>query len=138
MSEQINTGAYLRELLDALAANLHAQLAAHGHPEIRPSHGWVFQYIADQGSRITELAAKVGITKQSMSALVYQLEEWGYLSPQPDPADRRAQLYRLTDKGLALRQLGRGINQQFEQQWMRKLGEAQYQQFRECLRALAQ
>ncbi|WP_162910708.1 MarR family winged helix-turn-helix transcriptional regulator [Hymenobacter oligotrophus] len=138
MSDPINTGAYLRELLDALVANLHAQLAAAGHSVIRPSHGWVFQYITDEGSRVTELAAKAGITKQSMSALVYQLEEWGYLAPKPDPADRRAQLYCLTSKGTELRKLGRGINQRFEQQWAQKLGVARYQQFRECLQVLGQ
>jgi DNA-binding MarR family transcriptional regulator len=72
-----NTGAYLRELYDSMVVNLHTRLAEEGYGEISPSHGLVFQYIEEGGSRITTLAMRAGMTKQSMSALVYQLEEYG-------------------------------------------------------------
>ena len=128
-----NTGAYLRQLYDALVANLHARLAEQGYSEMTPSHGLVFQYLKEEGSRITELASQAGMTKQSMSALVYQLEEYGYLKRKHDPQDARAVLFVLSAKGKVLRKMARGFNYQFEKRWEQKLGSAQYQKFREML-----
>src|SRR5689334_3288676 len=105
-----NTGAYLRELYDSLVTNLHNRLAEEGYAEISPSHGLVFQYLEEEGSRVTTLASRAGMTKQSMSALVYQLEESGYLKRKADANDARAILFRLTTKGIALRTKAREIN----------------------------
>ena len=48
-----NTGVYLRQLYDGLVANLHQHLEEEGYGEITPSHGLVFQYLEEKGSRIT-------------------------------------------------------------------------------------
>ncbi len=133
MSTYINTGYYLKALSDKLIANLHERLEQAGYGEIRPSHGEVFQYIGPAGSRITELAAKAGVTKQSMSVVVSQLEEWGYLERREDASDKRAVLFVLTDKGRELGKIGRSINFEFEKHWQNKLGAKQYEQLRELL-----
>jgi DNA-binding MarR family transcriptional regulator len=133
-----NTGAYLRELYDSLVINLHQRLAEEGYPEITPSHGLVFQYLQGGGSRITTLAARAGMTKQSMSALVYQLEDYGYIKRKPDPEDARAILFYLTIKGQTLRTKGQDINYQFEQKWEQILGPVQYKKLREMIQKLAE
>jgi len=133
-----NTGAYLRELYDSLVANLHQHLAEQGYGEISPSHGLVFQYLEEDGSRITTLAARAGMTKQSMSALVYQLEDSGYLKRKPDPEDARAILFYLTTQGQALRTMAQNLNYQFEQKWKQTLGPEQYKTFREMIQKLAE
>ena len=132
-----NTGAYLRQLYDTLVTDLHARLAEEGYGEITPSHGLVFQYAEEEGSRITALASRAGITKQSMSALVYQLEEGGYLKRKDDPHDARAVLFILTAKGQMLKTKAQQINYQFEKKWEQKLGAAEYQKFRDMLNELA-
>ncbi|MGC3944380.1 MAG: MarR family transcriptional regulator [Chryseolinea sp.] len=132
----INTGAYLRQLYDALVSNLHKRLADEGYPEITPSHGLVFQYLKEAGSRITELAVLAGMTKQSMSALVYQLEDLGYLKRRNDPEDARAVLFVLTPKGSALKQKAQQFNYEFEKNWERTLGTVQYDKFRDYLTLL--
>ena len=132
-----NTGVYLRQLYDTLVTNLHARLAEEGYGEITPSHGLVFQYAEEEGSRITALASRAGITKQSMSALVYQLEEGGYLKRKDDPHDARAVLFILTAKGQMLKTKAQQINYQFEKKWEQKLGAAEYQKFRDMLNELA-
>jgi DNA-binding MarR family transcriptional regulator len=132
-----NTGAYLRHLYDTLVANLHARLAEEGYGHITPSHGLVFQYADQEGSRITVLASRAGMTKQSMSALVYQLEDDGYLKRKDDPGDARAVLFVLTPKGQALKSKAQQLNYQFEKRWEDVLGAAQYQKFRDMLRKLA-
>jgi DNA-binding MarR family transcriptional regulator len=133
-----NTGTYLRELYDSLVVNLHRHLAEEGYSEISPSHGLVFQYHDKRGSRITTLAARVGMTKQSMSALVYQLEDYGYLKRKLDPEDARAILFYLTPKGLALKTKAQNLNYQFEQKWQQRLGPEQYSKFRGMIQKLAE
>lgn len=128
-----NTGAYLRELYDSLVKNLHSNLAAEGFSEISPSHGLVFQYLEEEGTRITTLATRAGMTKQSMSALVYQLEEYGYLKRKGDPDDARAVLFLLTTKGQSLKARAQQINYEFEQRWEVILGPSQYLKFRDMI-----
>src|SRR5688572_26943918 len=132
-----NTGVYLRQLYDSLVTNLHQRLEEEGFGEITPSHGLVFQYMKEEGSRVTELASQAGMTKQSMSALVYQLEEHGYVKRRDDPHDARAVLFIFTMKGQALKSKAQQLNYSFEKKWEQKLGASQYQKFREMLEALA-
>lgn len=132
-----NTSAYLRDLYDSAVANLHHRLAEEGYSDITPSHGLVFQYMSDDGSRITDLAARAGMTKQSMSALVYALEDGGYLKRKPDPDDARAVLFTFTAKGAALKEKGQQINYGFERKWLQTLGKERYDEFRKMLQELS-
>jgi DNA-binding MarR family transcriptional regulator len=133
MNEYVNTGAYLRILWDELRYNLESQLKELGYDDITPSHGWIFTYTKETGSRITELAGIARITKQSMSTLVAQLEESGYVKRKPDPTDHRAWLLVLTAKGKKIKEIGQSINYSFEKKWEEKLGKQDYQQLRALL-----
>ncbi|MHB1135137.1 MAG: MarR family winged helix-turn-helix transcriptional regulator [Chloroflexota bacterium] len=62
----------------------------------------VFGNIDWNGTRLTELAASAGMTRPSMSELVDELEQAGYLERRPDPTDRRAKLIVLTRAGRRL------------------------------------
>ena len=138
MDEYTNTGVYLRILWDELRHNMEEQLEAQGYSDISPSHGWVFHNTKEEGSRITDLAAIAKITKQSMSALVAQLEGAGYVKKKTDPADKRAWLLVLTAKGKKVKEAGREINYAFEKRWEQKLGKREYAQLRELLRMLCE
>ena len=137
MEEYINTGAYLRILWDELRYNMEHQLQERGFTDVSPSHGWIFHNTKEEGSRVTELAAKAKITKQSMSALVAQLEETGYVKKKPDPTDKRAWLLVLTPKGKRVKEVGHEINFLFEKSWEQKLGKKDYSQLRQLLRRLS-
>lgn len=133
MDEYINTGAYLRVLWDELRYNMEYQLQEKGFADVSPSHGWIFHHTKEEGSRITELAAIAKITKQSMSALVAQLEKAGYVKKKIDPTDKRAWLLVLTAKGKKVKDAGHEINYLFEKKWEEKLGSKDYVQFRQLL-----
>lgn len=133
MDEHINTGAYLRILWDELRYNMEEQLEEKGFAGVSPSHGWIFHNTKEEGSRITELAAIAKITKQSMSALVAQLEQSGYVKKKMDPTDKRAWLLVLTPKGKKVKDAGHEINYLFEKKWEQKLGKKDYGQFRQLL-----
>ena len=85
-------------MVDELVARLHAA----GYHDITAAHQAVFENIDRDGSRLTTLATRSGMTHQSMSELVHALERAGYLERRPDPADGRARIIRLTSTGQAL------------------------------------
>jgi DNA-binding MarR family transcriptional regulator len=78
------------------------------HPALRPAHIQLFRFGGIDGSHTAELAVHAGMTKQSMHELITHLERNGYLVREPDPADTRARLVRLTPAG---RKLEQQINQ---------------------------
>lgn len=86
-----------RHLVEALQAHL----VAAGFDDHRVVHHNVMAHVTYEGIRLTELAARAGITKQAMSELVIDLERLGYLMRTADPDDRRAKLIGFTDKGRA-------------------------------------
>ncbi|HEX6418091.1 MAG TPA: MarR family winged helix-turn-helix transcriptional regulator [Acidimicrobiales bacterium] len=94
-----NLGVLLREPFLAFSAQVLARLRAAGHTDLRAAHLVVFQHIDPRGSRITDLAAKAQMTKPSMGYLVDHLERCGYLRRTADPADGRARIVELTDRG---------------------------------------
>jgi DNA-binding MarR family transcriptional regulator len=85
-------------MVDELVARLHAA----GYDDITAAHQAVFENIDRHGTRLTTLAARSGMAHQSMSELVHALERAGYLERRPDPADGRARIILLTEKGQAL------------------------------------
>src|ERR1043165_8047745 len=95
----MNLGILLRNPFQKLVESIHEDLAAAGFAEVRPAHGVVFQFIGKNGARLTELAAKSQLTKQSMSYLVEHLEKHGHVERFVDETDSRAWIFRLTKKG---------------------------------------
>jgi DNA-binding MarR family transcriptional regulator len=70
-----------------------------GRPILRPSHTALFPHIDRGGTRITELAKRIGITKQAVSQLVDDLEKIGVVERVADPDDQRARRVIFTDRG---------------------------------------
>src|ERR1700750_198091 len=77
-----------------------------GNADVRPTHGCVFRFVHGDGMRLTELATKAGLTKQSVGEIVDDLTDLGYIERFPDPTDKRAKLIRLTTKGLDAQRIG--------------------------------
>jgi DNA-binding MarR family transcriptional regulator len=59
----------------------------------------VFQRVARDGSRLTDLADQAQMTKQSAGVMVDQLERLGYVRRVPDPTDGRARLIMIEARG---------------------------------------
>ena len=66
---------------------------------LRGSHGRILDLIADNGSRPAALADGAWITKQAISQRVRELEERGWVTVTPDPADGRATIVARTRRG---------------------------------------
>lgn len=131
-----NLAILLREPFRAGTELLHRRFAERGHPEIRPPHGNVMQFLDDDGTRVSVLAERAQITKQSMAELVVHLERLGYVERVPDPSDRRAKLVRATPRGKQLYAIARDVVAEIEAEWTKRLGKAKMRQLRELLEEL--
>ena len=79
---------------------LHRRLAERGHPDVRPAHGYAFQVIGSAGATAGELGQRLGVTKQAAGHMFDELARLGYVTREPDPADGRRRLVRLTPRGV--------------------------------------
>ena len=131
-----NLAVLLREPFRVGTEVLHRRFAERGHPEIRPPHGDVMQFLDDGGTRVSVLAERAQITKQSMAELVVHLERLGYVERVPDPSDRRAKLVRATPRGRQLYKIAREVVTEIEADWTRRIGKAKMRQLRRLLEEL--
>ncbi len=99
-------------------------------PVLRESHTKLLPHIDLEGTRITTLADRVGISKQAVSELVDEMEEVGAVTRVPDPNDGRAKLVCFTDDGR--RWILEGLQHLRELEWelARVLGAARLEAFR--------
>jgi DNA-binding MarR family transcriptional regulator len=97
--DEMSTVELLRLAYAALAGQVAPALQAAGHPLLRRAHESVFVNVERGGIRLTRLADKANMTAQAMGELVDDLVDMGYVERVRDPADGRAKLIRLTEKG---------------------------------------
>ncbi len=97
--------------------------ARRGAPALRPAHTSLFPHLDLEGTRIVDLAARVGVTKQAISQLVGELEEMGVVRREPDPADGRAKRVVLTARGREGFFDGLAVLRELEAELARELGE---------------
>jgi DNA-binding MarR family transcriptional regulator len=131
-------GALLRRPLQVVQARMLERLHEAGFTDLEAAHLHVFQYPGPQGTRPTELAARLRMTKQALNYLIGQLEQRGYIDRRPDPDDQRSKRIALTKRGLAIVPVIRDAVAEIEQEWEAALGAKRFDQFRDGLRGLNQ
>jgi DNA-binding MarR family transcriptional regulator len=82
----------------------------------------VFQRVAPDGSRLTDLADQAQMSKQSASVFVDQLEKLGYVRRIPDPRDGRARLIVIKARGRRAAELARATSAEILDEWSAYLG----------------
>lgn len=136
--EHPNLGILLRVPYQEVVRRVAAGMSDAGFDDLRPAHTVVFQHIDADGSRLTTLAERAQITKQSMGYLVDHLEQRGYVDRRPDPSDRRAALICLTERGWGVIRSSLAIIAGLEQEWADALGDEETTRLRDTLGKLGQ
>ena len=129
-------GTLLRDPALAINELVSDRLAERGFADLRPAHGTIGQLIADEGSRITELAQLAQVSKPTVVYLVNDLERLGYVERVPDPVDGRAKLVRLTERGARAQRAGREIVSEIEDDWSRLIDPRDFAKLRTLLQSL--
>ena len=90
-------------VLELMARDIEVPLALSNlaaRDQVGAAHIHITRHLAVGGSRLTELAASAGMSKQAMADLVDQCEAWGLVRREADPHDGRARRVLFTASGL--------------------------------------
>ena len=114
---------------------MRSGLRERGH-SLAPAHASVIVNLRSSGSRLTELAARAGMTKQGMGKLVDELEAMGYVDRVPDPMDGRAKQVRFSRRGQALLRDSGEVVDEIWAEYAQVLGESSLLRLRSTLERL--
>jgi DNA-binding MarR family transcriptional regulator len=129
-------GALLRFPWEAVQRHMLERLHERGFDDLDAAHLNVFQYPGPQGARPSELAGRLGVSKQALNYLLGELERTGYVERQPHPDDQRSKRIALTDRGTAAVGVIRDAVGEVEAAWARQLGADRFAQLRVLLAEL--
>lgn len=113
-----------------------ARVRAQTRADFRAPHTALLPHVDFEGTRLTELAARVGTSKQAVGELVAELESMGMLRRDVDPADARARLVRFTPRGKRALLHGLGVLGEVEAELADTLGQARLDRLRADLTRL--
>jgi len=126
-------GALLRFPWEAVQRHMLERLHERGFDDLDAAHLNVFQYPGPQGARPSELAWRLGVSKQALNYLLGELERTGYVERQPHPDDQRSKRIALTDRGMAAVVVIRDAVGEVEAVWAEQLGADRFAQLRALL-----
>jgi len=132
-----NIGRLLLHAHRAFSLRAHHKLQARGHGDLGMAHTTLIAHLDLEGTRITTLAERAGMTKQSMGELVIELERKGYVERAPDPTDKRATLVRFTQAGCRFLEDAYHVKQEIEAEYIALLGADGFESLRTALQILA-
>lgn len=134
-----------RELPSSLLMFIAARAAAErifravhdaGFDDLTIAQSRLMMGLDPEGTRLTVLAERAQIAKQTATALVDKLERAGYVERVPDPSDGRARLVCLTARAQEVLPVARAEEERIEAEWSAHLGPELTAQLRMALTAL--
>ncbi|TQV89440.1 MarR family winged helix-turn-helix transcriptional regulator [Aliikangiella coralliicola] len=94
-----NLGRLFQRAGRAYSVRALSLLHERGFSDVKLSHSALFANLDLEGTQITVIAERAGMTKQAMGQLANDLEAKGYINKIKDPNDKRAYIIRFTKLG---------------------------------------
>lgn len=107
-----------------------------GYDDVTLAQARLLMGVDPGGTRLSVLAERAQIAKQTATSLVDKLESSGYVARVADPSDGRARLVRLTARAEAALPLARAEEVRIEEEWRAHLGERRMAELRRSLEDL--
>ncbi len=114
------------------------KLTSHGHPSINMSHGVVLRNMDLEGTSLSVVTKRAGLSRQAVAKVAGQLEALGYVTASRDPTDRRAKILKLSPKGMQLFADSIEAYGEFENELAQRIGRRRLEQFRTTLQMISQ
>jgi DNA-binding MarR family transcriptional regulator len=116
---------------------LTEQFAERGYGDVRPSFGSLLVPLFDEdGLRLSELAARSRLSKQSMTGLAKLCEQAGLVVREADPGDGRAFRLRLSERGRAFETVAREVMRELDAELVRAIGKSNHAALRAALKGV--
>ena len=134
----MNDERHIIKVLGLLFEQARQVILGDGPDGLRPSQFRVIDAVPpDGGITVSELAERVGMTKQGIGQFVSQLTEAGYLVTEATAEDRRMRIVRRTRLGSETTQQLASSLRELEQHWAARVGQRRYREFRAILDEIA-
>ncbi|TCC27493.1 MarR family winged helix-turn-helix transcriptional regulator [Kribbella speibonae] len=117
----------------ALQSDMVRRAHADGHTEVKMAHNSVFGFLPSDGARAADMAARAGITRQSMGEVIRDMVALDLLEMRSDPKDGRAKVVTYSERGLAVAGDGFGHLSELERRFAEEFGEEEYAVARDVL-----
>tara|TARA_R110002073_G_scaffold311550_3_gene482645 strand:- start:253 stop:750 length:498 start_codon:yes stop_codon:yes gene_type:complete len=108
-------------------------LQEKGFKDIRSSHISLLRHIDSNGTRITDIAERAGITKQAVGQLIKICESLDLVSTTVDNLDRRAKIVAFTEYGRKLIAEQQTILSDIDDAIREKVGDKEFYELRDHL-----
>jgi DNA-binding MarR family transcriptional regulator len=116
---------------------LERRFAAAGFADVRASYGALLVPLFEEdGPRMTELARRARLSKQTLTTMARLLERDGLITRQPDPDDARATRIFLTERAKSFQPIASAVLRELDKQVVQALGTASTTQLKQSLRVL--
>ena len=112
------------------------KLRARGHAGLGLAHTQLLIHLDLEGTRISTLAERAGVTKQAMGQLADELRVQGYVTKVTDPSDRRATVVNFTDRGWQFLRDAHFVKREIEAEYVAILGVGRWEGLNEALELL--
>jgi DNA-binding MarR family transcriptional regulator len=130
-------GRLLLELSKDFVASSNDYMKAKGYDFVRATHIRVLSQIKNEGSDLSDLIKKVGLSKQAINKVIRQLEELDIISTQISDKDARARVVRFTPKGRRFLDVGLEVIEVLEKEYRDVLGRTDYLHLKASLEKIA-
>ncbi len=125
----------LGRLVKRMNDAFHESLSGPGLAQsgVTPAQKLALVHLATEGSRISDLARRLGVSKQAASKVVQEMEAADLVTRRSDPLDHRATIITFADRGRRI--LDETIAHSFELEMRLKdrFGEEDVEEFRRLL-----
>ncbi|WP_067816592.1 MarR family winged helix-turn-helix transcriptional regulator [Nocardia inohanensis] len=118
-------GILLGQAYQAFVQQLHTEMASRGHRMLGASYGYVLRALSENALTASQLGEQLGITAQGAAKVVDEMVRNGYVERRPDPADKRAKLLHLSERGHDMLDTVRTFHADYERALIEKLGAEQ-------------
>jgi DNA-binding MarR family transcriptional regulator len=116
---------------------LNGEMALAGFDDLGPAFGYVFRLLSAGPMTLTALAADLHMTTQGAAKIVTAMEGAGYVVRRTDPADARARLIELDDRGRVAARTARRLHARFGRHLAAEVGDRRWSTFRSVLASVA-
>jgi DNA-binding MarR family transcriptional regulator len=136
MSRELPTSLLMFIAARGAADRIFRAVQGAGFDDVTIAQSRLMMGIDTEGTRLSVLADRAQIAKQTATALVDKLERAGYVERVSDPSDGRARLVRMTPRAEAALPIARAEENRIEAEWRAHLGAERMNQLRQALTAL--
>jgi DNA-binding MarR family transcriptional regulator len=134
---ETHLGRLLLELSKDFIASSNDRMRKKGYGFIGSTHIRVLSQIADQGTELSDVIRRVGLSKQGINKILRQLESEDLIMTEVSQVDSRSRIVRFTKSGRKFLNSGFEVIDELEEEYVNELGKKEFLQLKKSLLQIA-